>query len=258
MSYETIEYEISGHLGLIRFRDYNGNRDTFVSLSQDLSNAARNINSDNDIWAVILTGLGAKPILSEWDWIMEAQETQDPDGILEVGSIAGSIAGIDRPVVAGIRGEAIDGALELALSCDIRVATEESRFGFTHLEKGLIPWDGGTQRLARLVGKGRALEMILTGMILDAPEAYRIGLVTRVVSGKELEDTVMAIAGEMVAKGPIALKYAKEAVNKGMDLTLEQGTRLEADLYMLIHTSRDRTEGIRAFQEKRRPQFEGT
>ncbi len=255
MVYETLKYEKSGHLGMIHFRDDMGDRDA-INLSHDLSDAARDISSDNDIWAVILTGLGSNPILPEWNKITGAKEIKEIDDIVEE-SVAESIAGIDRPIIAGISGEAIDRDLELALSCDIRVATEESRFGFTHLEKGLIPRDGGTQRLARLVGKAKALEMILTGIILDAPEAYRIGLVTRVVSGEELENTVMAIAGEMVAKGPIALKYAKEAVNKGMELTLEQGMRLEADLYMLIHTSQDRTEGIRAFQEKRRPKFEG-
>jgi enoyl-CoA hydratase len=256
MSYKTIEYEKSGHLALIRFRGDMEDRDAVINLSHDLSDVAQNINSDKDIWAVVFMGLGANPIPPGKDWITEDPKPQDLDDIL-AGSFTESIAGIDRPVIAGISGEALDRNLELALACDIRVATEESRFGFTHLEKGLIPRNGGTQRLARLVGKAKAMEMILTGMILDGPEAYRIGLITRVVKSEELENTVMAIAGEMVAKGPIALKYAKEAVNKGMELTLEQGIRLEADLYMLIHTSRDRTEGIRAFQEKRRPQFEG-
>ena len=111
--------------------------------------------------------------------------------------------------------------------------------------------------MARLVGKGKALEIILTGVTIDTQEAHRVGLVNKVVSSKELNETVMNIAQEMASKGPIALKYAKEAISTGMDLTLEQGLHLEGDLYMLLHTSRDRTEGIRAFQEKRKPQFEG-
>jgi enoyl-CoA hydratase/carnithine racemase len=108
-----------------------------------------------------------------------------------------------------------------------------------------------------LVGKGKALEMILTGEVIDAQEALRIGLVNKVVSKKELMDVAVKVAQEMASKGPIALRYIKEAIYKGMDMSLEQGLRLEADLYLLIHTSKDRTEGIQAFREKRAPKFEG-
>jgi enoyl-CoA hydratase/carnithine racemase len=121
----------------------------------------------------------------------------------------------------------------------------------------MIPSDGGTQRLARLVGRGKTLEMILTGEVIDAQEALRIGLVHRVVPKKDLTEVAMKMAQEMASKGPIALRYTKEAVYKGMDMTLEQGLRLEADLYLLIHTTKDRTEGIQAFREKRKPKFEG-
>jgi enoyl-CoA hydratase/carnithine racemase len=145
----------------------------------------------------------------------------------------------------------------MALACDIRIAGETSRFGLPQIKKGLIPWDGGTQRLTRLVGRGKALEMILTGETMSAEEAYRFGLVSQVVPPKELMAIVMKMAREMASKGSIALRYTKEAVYQGMDLTLEQGLRLEADLYLLIHTTKDRTEGIKAFREKRVPKFEG-
>jgi enoyl-CoA hydratase len=147
--------------------------------------------------------------------------------------------------------------LELALACDIRIASETSYFGMPHIKSGLIPWDGGTQRLSRLVGRGKALEMILTGEIIDAQEALRIGLVHRVVPKKDLTEVTMKLAQEMASKGPIALRYTKEAVYKGMDMTLEQGLRLEADLYLLIHTSKDRSKGIQAFRAKRTPKFGG-
>ena len=143
------------------------------------------------------------------------------------------------------------------LACDIRIATNISHFGLLHIEKGLIPWDGGTQRLSRVIGQAKAMEMILTGELIDTQEAYRIGLVNKVVSSEDLMKVAADMAREMASKGPIALRYAKEAIRKGMDLTLEQGLRLEADLYFLLHTTKDRTEGIRAFQEKRSPQFEG-
>jgi len=122
---------------------------------------------------------------------------------------------------------------------------------------GQMPWDGGTQRLSRLVGRGKALEMILLGEPIEALEAYRIGLVHKVVPPVELMQVVSDMARKMALMSPISLAYTKEAVKKGMDLTLEQGLRLEADLYYLIHTARDRIEGIKAFQEKRRPEFKG-
>ena len=147
--------------------------------------------------------------------------------------------------------------MELALACDIRIASETSLFGLPQIKSGLIPWDGGTQRLSRLVGKGKALEMMLTGEVLEAREALRIGLVNRIFSPDKLMTAAMEMAKEMASKGPISLRYIKEATYKGMDMTLEQGLHLEADLYLLIHTTKDRTEGIRAFQQKRIPKFEG-
>ena len=153
--------------------------------------------------------------------------------------------------------DAVGLGLELALACDIRICTEPCHFGFPHIEKGSIPRDGGTQRLPRLVGKAKAIEMILMGESIDAREACRIGLVNRIVPSEDLTASVMKMALEMASKAPFSLKYAKEAICKGMDLTLEQGLRLEGDLYFLLHTTRDREEGIKAFREKRTPRFEG-
>jgi enoyl-CoA hydratase/carnithine racemase len=156
-----------------------------------------------------------------------------------------------------VNGDALGQGLELVLAGDIRVASENATFGFPDTAFGLIPQDGGTQRLPPLVGKTKALEMLFTAEPIDVQEARRIGLVNKVVSQEELMPTVMGLATTMTSKGPIALRYAKEAVHKGLDLTLAQGLRLEADLYLLLQTTRDRTEGIRAFLEKRTPQFKG-
>jgi hypothetical protein len=145
----------------------------------------------------------------------------------------------------------------LALACDIRIASERASFCLPHTAHGLIPCGGGTQRLPRLVGKGKALEIVLTAEPINAQEAFRIGLVSKVVSAEKLLQEAEEWVERIISHGPIALRYAREAVHKGMDLTLEQGLRLEADLYFLIQTTSDRMEGIRAFKEKRSPQFKG-
>lgn len=147
--------------------------------------------------------------------------------------------------------------MELALACDFRIAAETARLGLPQIASGLIPWDGGTQRLPRLVGRAKALEIILLGEPISAKEAYRVGLVNKVVKLVELPLAVANVAREMASGAPVAVKYAKEAVDKGLELTLEQGLRLEADLYSLLQTTQDRIEGIAAFREKRPPTFEG-
>lgn len=175
----------------------------------------------------------------------------------ELPSIADSISMIEVPVIAGIEGDALGLGLEWILACDIRIASETSRFGLPYAKVGLIPSEGGTQRLARLVGRGWASEMMFTGEWIDAQEALRIGLVNRTVPLGEVSKSVMELGIDMASKSPISTRYTKEAICKGMDLNLDQGLRLEADLYFLMHTTRDRREGLQAFQEKRKANFEG-
>jgi len=187
------------------------------------------------------------------------------DGSLPVASleslrrlrVASAIAAIPKPTIAAINGDALGHGLELALACDLRIAVEGARLGLGHVGRGAIPWDGGTQRLPRLIPRGIALEMLLTGRTMDAREAERIGLVTRAVPHAELEAEVQALAERLAVSAPIAVRYAKEAVLQGMDLPLDHALRLEADLAVLLHTSKDRAEGIRAFLGKRPPKFTG-
>jgi enoyl-CoA hydratase/carnithine racemase len=228
----------------------------FADLAYQLCSFGDQIGIDKKLRVLVLTdaddgsfsmGAGFTDDTSELDVI--------PSG--ELCTMTESIANLDLPVIAAINGDAIGLGLELALACDIRIAADTAHFGFPHIKEGLIPWDGGTQRLSRVVGQARAMEMILTGELIDAQEAYRVGLVSKVVAPEEVMPVTMDMAREMASKGPIALRYAKEAIHKGMDLTLEQGLRLEADLYFLLHTTKDRTEGIKAFREKRTPEFEG-
>ena len=172
-------------------------------------------------------------------------------------SVAGAVAGLECPVIAAINGDALGQGLELALACDLRIAAETARLGLPQIISGLIPWDGGTQRLPLLVGRAKAMEMIYTGESISAGEAYRFGLINKVVLVGELPLVVADMARVMASSAPLALKYAKEAIDKGLELTLEQGLRLEADLYLLLQTTADRTEGIKAFRQKRQPRFKG-
>ena len=218
-------------------------------MAQELEAVCHQINQDHDVYIVLITGAGDKAFCDGGELAS-----------LESGSsygAASAIASIEQPVVAAINGDALGQGLELALSCDIRLASDKAKFGFPQVARGLIPMDGGTQRLPRIIGKSKALELILTGEIISAQEALEIGLVNEVVAKEGLAAKAEAMAKNMTTKGPIALKYAKEAVNKGLDLTLEQGLHLEADLYLLLHTTEDRTEGIKAFLERRLPKFKG-
>src|SRR5919197_3516788 len=162
-----------------------------------------------------------------------------------------------QPIIAAINGFAFGGGLELALACDIRVAAAGAQMGLTEINLAIIPGGGGTQRLPRLVGRGKALEMILTGARIPADEALRIGLVERVVPAGESLKAAAELARTIAAKAPVALRYAKEAVVKGLELPLVDGLRLENDLATLLRTTEDRIEGARAFLEKRPPKWTG-
>jgi len=214
------------------------------------------IRSDNEVRVAVVTSSLENAFSLGEDMISKVSVTEEDAGIQSF-ALAEPISGINKPVIAGINGNAVGLGMELVLACDIRIGTETSCFGLPHIKAGCIPGDGGIQRLSRLVGKGKAMEMILTGDMIEAHEAERIDLVNRIVSPSELNDAVSDMAHKMAAKSPIALKYAKEAVHDGMELSLEQGLRLEADLYFLLHTTEDRSEGIKAFQEKRAPKFKG-
>jgi enoyl-CoA hydratase/carnithine racemase len=256
MRYQTPIYQKIGNVVIINIISAARDQVELARLADELTELCHEIASDEEVRVIVLTGAGENFFAGKTDLIGLFSQI-DEEQQKKVLSLTEPITKLGQPVIAVINGDAIGHGLELALVCDIRIATETSRFGFPQIKDGLIPWDGGTQRLSRLVGRGKAIEMILTGEMIDAREAYRIGLVNKVVHADKLLATAMDMAQEMAAKGPIALRYAKEAIYQGMDMTLEQGLRLEADLYLLIHTAKDRTEGIRAFQEKRIPKFEG-
>jgi enoyl-CoA hydratase len=256
MLYQTLNYQKKENVGTISILGPVDNPVKLAQLSDELNELCSEITWDEGVRVVMLTGAeeitfpaaeGSNGVSSK------AHEEQT----IPFSPIAEPVAKLDQPVIVAINGNIFGQALELALACDIRIAAEKSFFGFPHIKLGLIPREGGTQRLSRLVGKGKALEMILTGETINAQEAYRIDLVNSVIPPEELMPIVIKMAQEMASTAPISLRYTKEAVYKGMDLTLEQGLRLEADLYLLIHTTKDRTDGIKAFREKKTHQFEG-
>ena len=249
MTYNTLIYEKRGFVGSITLnRPDRGNAIT-TRLSEELADVCANIISDEEIRVVTITGAGKYFCLGA-DLTHGEQEAEPP-------STTKVVINIDRPVIAAINGDALGQGLELALACDLRIASETAHLGLPQITSGLIPSDGGTQLLPRIVGRGKATEMILTAEAIGATQAYEIGLVNKVVPSKELMSTVMEMAHTMSLRAPIALRHAKEAVHKGLELTLEQGLRLEADLYFLLQTTEDRIEGIKAFQERKIPQFKG-
>jgi len=171
--------------------------------------------------------------------------------------VATHLARITKPTIAAVDGKAYGQGLEIALACDIRVASTTASLGFPESQTGVIPWDGGTQRLPRLVGLGLATKMLFTGKPLTSEEALNAGLVTELVPSHKLADTTSEISERIVSSGPIAAKYIKEALRSSGDLPLREGFRLEADLNMLLFSTTDRAEGISSFLEKRTPNFKG-
>ena len=229
-------------------------------MREELIDAVTTIRSDPEARVVILTGAGERSFSAGRDLKEAAQE--------EVGVVAARqakmeisdtemIARLNKPVIAAINGFALGGGCELALACDIRVAVEGAKVGLPEVSRGMIPGSGGTQRLSRVVGLGKALELILTGTVIDAEEACRIGLVNKVVPRDQLMAAAEEYAHAIVAKAPLAVVFAKEAVREGYEMSLDDGLRLETDLSALLRTTADVKEGARAFVEKRAPQWRG-
>lgn len=252
MPYHSIIYQVARGIATITLNRPRANNTINVSLAQELADTCSFISQDDSVRVVILTGAG-KVFSAGTD--LSPGRRASPASTLP--RAADTLSRLRCPVIAAINGDATGQGLELALAADIRIAAETARLGLPHIASGIIPWDGGTQRLPRLIGRARALEMLLTGAVVTALEAAAMGLVNRVVPPAELLSIVTSLAQKIVDSAPLATQYAREAVRQGMDLTLEQGLRLETDLYLLLQTTTDRTEGITAFLQKRPPRFRG-
>lgn len=245
----SVIYIKNNHVARVTLNRPEANNTIDQNLASEFADVCRQIRQDREIYVVVVTGKGKAFCIGS--------EVEPDEDSSERYSISAGIASLTQPVTAAINGDALGEGLELALACDIRIASISARFGFPHVSKGLIQSEGGTQRLPRIVGKGKALELLLTSKTISAEEAFEIGLVNKITSLDKLEAEVEALVQNLVTKAPIALEYLKETVNKGLDLTMEQGLRLEADLYYLLQTTQDRTEGVTAFLQKRTPEFKG-
>jgi enoyl-CoA hydratase/carnithine racemase len=226
---------------------------------KDLRTAFEEARNDPAVLGVILTGAGDKAFIAGADigelahvTAFEAeQSSRVGQGVLDL------IEDLGKPVVAAINGFALGGGCETAMACTIRIAVEHAKFGQPEVKLGLLPGGGGTQRLPRLVGKGRALQLILSGEMIAAQEAYRIGLVNEIVPAADLIKRAEAILKQIAANAPIAVKFSLEAVNKGLDTSQSEGLLLEASYFGLCAATEDKKEGTSAFLEKRAPQFHG-
>ena len=231
------------------------NRETLAEIDRAIDVAA----DDDSVRAVIVTGAGDKAFVAGAD-IQELAQESATTGHLAARrgqEIFRKIETLGKPVVAAVNGFALGGGLELALACHLRVASETAKLGLPEVTLGVIPGYGGTQRLARLVGRGRALELILTGSHIDAAEAHRIGLVNRVVPAAELTSETETLVRKIIANGPLALRHALVAVDQGLDVALDQGMLLEATLFGILFGTGDLREGMTAFLEKRKAEFKG-
>jgi enoyl-CoA hydratase/carnithine racemase len=226
---------------------------------EDLRAAFEDARDDAAVRGVILTGAGDKAFIAGADIgelaNVTAVEAQKSSGYGQ--AVLNLIENLGKPVVAAVNGFALGGGCETATACAIRVASENAKFGQPEVKLGVIPGGGGTQRLPRLVGKGRALQLILSGEMIGAQEAYRIGLVNEVVPAADLITRAEAILKQIFANAPIAVKFALEAVNNGSDTSLAEGLALEAALFGLCAGTEDKKEGTQAFLQKRAAQFQG-
>jgi enoyl-CoA hydratase/carnithine racemase len=259
MAYEAIHYELADGIATITLNRPAVHNAMNERMREELTACFAELARSEDARVIVVTGTGERAFSAGAD-IREFVVPQVPVRFRDGRRRVDFRAAMDRcpqPIIAAIRGFALGGGLELALACDIRIAGEDSQLGLTEVNLAIIPGGGGTQRLPRLVGRGKALEMILTGARIDAREALRIGLVERVVPATEVLSSAQALARTLAEKAPVALRYAKEAVVKGLGLPLEDGLRLENDLATLLRTTDDRIEGAKAFLEKRKPRFTG-
>jgi len=256
--YQFLTFEVAERIAVItvnRPDKLNALNDATIA---ELGRAIDEANAREDVAGVLLTGAGRSFIAGADISELESQSPLEAQRRARVGqAIFRRFETSPKPTVAAINGFALGGGCELAMACHVRLASEKAKLGQPEVKLGIVPGYGGTQRLPRLVGRGAALKLLLTGDMIDAAEAFRLGLIDQVVAPEALMDTARTLLGAMVANAPLALAGCIEAVNRGQDVPLEEGCTIESDFFGLLSATADMKEGMRAFLEKRAPTFTG-
>jgi len=258
MEFKNIEIKREDKIAVVTINREKAMNALNAETIKELQAFFKNHWEDESLGCVIITGAG-KAFIAGAD-ITELAKL-DVKGAVHTSMLGlylmKSIENFPRPVIAAVNGFALGGGCELAMACDIRLASEKAKFGQPEVNLGLIPGYGGTQRLARLVGRGKAKQLVLTGGMVDAREAHRIGLADEVYAPEELMDKAMEMAKMIVAKAPVAVSVAKECINRGLDINLSAGCDFEKTAFGTIFGTSDSKEGLTAFMEKRKADFQG-
>ncbi len=256
---ETLILLQEDHLGWIKFNRPEAMNALNTQMAKDLIGAVHDLAVDETVWVVGLTSTSDKSFGVGADLKERRAMTAEQiarQRVLFTRAIA-ALKGLPQPLLAGVKGFALGGGFEFALLADIIIAGENAQFGLPEVRVGLIPGNGGTQNLPRLIGKNRAKEMIFTGKRITAREAMALGIVSRVVPVEQVEEALRNLAGEICANAPIAVRQAKKAIDLGMNVDLDTGIEIEMQAYNVNLPTEDRQEGIRAFNEKRPPRWQG-
>lgn len=257
MNKQFISCDIADHIALVTIRRTDKLNALNSIVKKEMDELFTGLKTNEDVYVVIITGEGEKAFVAGTDIgeLTELDETSGRDFAQGGQELFNTIENLGKPVIAAVNGFALGGGCELALACTIRICSENAKFGQPEVNLGVIPGYGGTQRLPRLVGKGISHEMILTGKHIDAQEAYRIGLVNKVVPQQQLLDEAQKLAVAIASKAQIAIRFALKAVNMTSETNLTEGLSLEATLFGRVVATGDAKEGVKAFLEKRKPEF---
>ncbi|MGC8896217.1 MAG: enoyl-CoA hydratase/isomerase family protein [Candidatus Bathyarchaeia archaeon] len=259
MEFKYIIYEKSGGTATITLNRPEALNAFSKEVIEEILNALEDVKADENTRVVILTGAGEKAFSAGADIkAMKGMNALKARELSLMGEkLCNALENLEKPVIAAINGYALGGGLEVAMACDIRIASENARMGQTEINIGLIPGWGGTQRLPRLIGKTKATELIFTGKIVDAKTAEQLGIVNMVVPTEKFRETVQQFAAELASKAPVALKVAKALINKGSEISLDAAIALEREGFGVVASTEDLQEGVSAFIEKRKPTFKG-
>jgi enoyl-CoA hydratase len=256
LEYKNILFEVKENIGYVTVNRPSALNALNQDVLSELDHVFRYIDKAADVRVVILTGAGRAFVAgADIAQMSELNTSEGRDMTIQGQRVMELIEGIDKPVIAAVNGFALGGGCELSMACDVRIASEKAKFGQPEVNLGIIPGFGGTQRLPRLVGKGMAKYLIYSAEMIDAAEAYRIGLVQKVVPHDDLLAEAEKYAKLVMSKAPVAVKMAKAAINNGINLDLKSGVAFEAEAYVSTFCSEDRVEGMKAFVEKRPAEF---